>query len=505
MSALSGSPRTSRRCYPAADEVPPLFARRAARRELLTHPTLALSTEPEGPAAETLALLWLKRLLAGQTGLVRRFRVREYLASSLWFLPLVCVLVGAALSFVTIALDRWLGSVVPRSLSGDPEAALAILTTVAASMVTLTALVLTITMVVVQLAMGQFTPRVLRTILRDRPSQIAIGVFVATFAHAMLVMREVRAPGGEDGDGYVPGLAIVVAYVLIIVSIMVLVSYVHHIGNSLRVASLIEAVGSQSREMLAELFPEGRRPAEPPVRLPSEAPTQVVAASEPGVVFKVDTRELVEHALAAGGVLVLVPQVGDFVPQGATVVELYAAERRLDERDVLKSVAFGRERTLHQDLAYGLRMLVDVAVRSVSEAMGDPTTAIQAIDRLHDCLRQLVTRDFPSGHHFDDAGRLRLVVPIMSWDGYMSLALDELRTHARSSIQVTRRLAAMLEDLRSVAPPDRRPAVEHQLRLLHTMAMRTFDDEHDASRAVTPDQQGIGAGRDLVDAPIHRR
>ena len=125
-------------------------------------------------------------------------------------------------------------------------------------MVTLTALVLTITMVVVQLAMGQFTPRVLRTILRDRPSQVAIGVFVATFAHAMLVMREVQAPTPGDPEGYVPGLAIVVAYVLVIVSILVLVGYVHHIGQSLRVASLIESVGTESREVLERLYPPDR-------------------------------------------------------------------------------------------------------------------------------------------------------------------------------------------------------------------------------------------------------
>ena len=154
---------------------------------------------------------------------MKRFRIWDYLRSSLWFVPILCVLVGVGLSFATIAIDRSVGTVVPRSLSGDPDAALAILTTVALSMVTLTGLVLTITMVVVQLAMGQFTPRVIRTILRDRPSQFAIGVFVATFAHAMLVMREVAAPSRSDPNGFVPGLAIVVAFILILISIMVLV------------------------------------------------------------------------------------------------------------------------------------------------------------------------------------------------------------------------------------------------------------------------------------------
>src|SRR3954466_8295569 len=169
----------------------------------------------------------------GRKRWVRRVR------TSLWFVPVVCVLAGVALSFGTIAIDRASDyTLVPQSLTGGPDAAVQILSTIAASMVSLAALVLTITMVVFQLAMGQFSPRIVQTILQDKPSQLAIGLFVATFAHAMLALREVNF----DDGGQVPGLAIVVAYLLIVVSIVVLVIYVHHIGKSLRVASLIELV-----------------------------------------------------------------------------------------------------------------------------------------------------------------------------------------------------------------------------------------------------------------------
>src|SRR3712207_1144551 len=165
------------------------------------------------------------------------WRLVAHVRSSLWFVPVVCVLFGAALSFGTIAVDRSSDyGLVPRSATGGPDAALAILSTVAASMVSLTALVLTITMVVVQLAMGQFSPRSVRPFLRDRPSQVAIGVFVGTFAHAMLAMREVRSFAGA---GSVPGVTIVTSFVLILVSIAVLVAYVHHIGHSLKVDSII--------------------------------------------------------------------------------------------------------------------------------------------------------------------------------------------------------------------------------------------------------------------------
>ena len=426
---------------------------------------------------------------------MRTFRIWNHLSSSLWFVPVLCVLAGVGLSFGTIALDHASGSFVPDWLAGDPDAALAILTTVAASMVTLTGLVLTITMVVVQLATGQFTPRVLRTILRDRPSQFAIGVFVATFAHAMLVMREVKHPSPGSPHGFVPGFAIVVAFVLILVSIVVLVFYVNHIGQSLRASSLIDSVGDDTRDLLVELYPK-----EPPTRsgsndpLPEGAARQLVPAPQPGVLFMLDEEELVRLAQSGDAVVVVRPRIGDFVPEGATVLAVYG-EQPLDEGKLLRALAFGKDRTLHRDVAYGIRMLVDVAVRALSPAMGDPTTAVQAIDRIHDTLRLLATRPIPSGRHDDDAGRLRLVVPALSWEGFVHVAVDELRHYAPQSIQGTRRLAAMLEDLIAVAPEERRPPLHHQLALLEIAATRAFGETDEGEWAMQPDQQGVGSGR----------
>ena len=435
---------------------------------------------------------------------MKRFRIWDYLRSSLWFVPIVCVLVGVGLSFATIAFDLSFEGVVPRSLSGDPDAALAILTTVAMSMVTLTGLVLTITMVVVQLAMGQFTPRVIRTILRDRPSQLAIGVFVATFAHAMLVMREVAAPSRSDPNGFVPGLAIVVAFVLILISIMVLVSYVHHIGQSLRVASLIDSVGDDTRKLLFELYPDVDAGEESVTEPPLEALQQVVPAPSPGVLYKLDERELVEAAESADVTIVILPRIGDFVPQGAPIFNVHGGTVA-DGRRLLRAVALGRERTLHQDLGYGLQMLVDLAVRSLSKSMGDPTTAVQALDRLHDCLRQLAQRRFPSGRHVDSTGCLRLVVPQLTWQRYMDIALDELRHYAVSSIQVTRRLVVMLEDLAAIAPAERRPPLRRQLELLRNMGSRAFSEQYDREFALDLGQQAREIQSDRVVLQPHRR
>jgi len=294
---------------------------------------------------------------------VRLIRLREYLFSRLWFVPILCVVAGMLISFGTLALDRRLGNgFVPSELTGDPDAALAILTTVATSMVTLTTLVLTVTMVVVQLAMQQFSPRVLRTILRDRPSQAAVGIFVATFAQAMLVMPQVTAASGGDG-GFVPGLSIVVSYVLILICIVVLVSYVNHIGLALRVAALVDAVGDETRALLDDTYPR-ELAAAPAHRPPAcDGRPQLVQATSPGVLYRVEAERLAELAERDGRVCVVVPRIGDFVPQGAALAELYGGEADVDADAYREALALGSERTLQQDVAYGLRMLVDVAVK----------------------------------------------------------------------------------------------------------------------------------------------
>jgi uncharacterized membrane protein len=148
---------------------------------------------------------------------------------------------------------------------------------------------------------------------------------------------------------------------------------------------------------------------------------------------------------------------------------------------------------LHDDVAYGLRMLVDVAVRSVSPAMADPSSAVQAIDRIHDCLRLLVSRDFPTGEHYDREGRLRLIVPVLSWEGIVHVALDELRLLAVQSLQATRRTTAMLQDLIALAPEERQAPLRYQLQRLDTLAHEAFDAP-DSDWAMEPDQQGVGSG-----------
>ncbi len=423
---------------------------------------------------------------------MRLSKLLIHLKSSLWFVPVMCVLAGAVLSFATIALDRYFDyEALPTSLVGGPDAATVILTTIAASMVSLAALVLTITMVVVQLAMGQFSPRIVQRILRDKPSQFAIGLFVATFVHAILAVREVTNNG--DGTGQVPGIAVVTAFVLVLVSIAVLVVYVHHIGQALRVSALIELVGKETRKLLDRKYPDKGPALEPE---PGSAP--VVRARKSGVITKIGSEVLVEEARRAGCLLELVPALGEFVPAGAPLFRVHGDPNGLDEDGLHEALILALEPTLDEDVAYGVRLLVDIAERSLADSpFQDPTTAVQALDRLHDLLRQLARRPFPDGRCRDEEGEVRLVVVAMTWEAYVHLAFDEIRLAGAGSPQVSRRLKAALTDLKSVAPPERVGILDDQLELLTAATERSMDDARDAEMALRDDREGIGAAAGL--------
>jgi len=412
------------------------------------------------------------------------FRLLNHIRTSVWFVPVACVIAGVTLSLATIVIDQRAGfSMVPHSLTGGPDVAIAILSTVAASMVSLAALVLTITMVVVQLAMGQFSPRIVQTFLQDKPSQIAVGLFVATFAHAVVALREV-----DVANDQVPGLAIVVAFVLVLLSIMVLVLYVDHIGKSLRVASLIELVGKKTRTLMNEQYPDHG------TATPTHGLVPTVPAPKSGVVNHIGHDDLVDLARRADCTLELVPALGEFVPAGAPLFLVHGDPVDLDEHDAAKRVVLGLERTLDQDVAYGMRLLVDIAERSLADSpFQDPTTAVQAIDRLHDCLRQLAPRPFPDGTYRDDGGEIRLITQVMNWPAYVHLAFDEIRLVGAASPQVTRRLQAALEDLKTVVPPDRRQALDDQLTLLAWSTKDAVRHPRDAAMGLVPDPLGLGS------------
>jgi uncharacterized membrane protein len=424
----------------------------------------------------------------------------RYLGSNFWVVPVLCMLGAIGLALGTTAIDRHFGhGLIPQAIIGNPNAAQTILSSIASSMVTLLSLALTLTLVVVQLAMGQFSPRIVRALLSDHRTQLAIGLFAGTFVYAILVLRRIDPQGGV-----VPGLSVLVAYVLMIASIAGLILYAHHTGQKLRVAGLIDLVGDELREQLDDAYPaESNGGASS-----RQEDARVIVGREPGVVTSVDHEGLVAAARSAGCVLEMVPMKGDFVPVGAPLFRTHGEPEGLGVEEIVRLVALERERKHEFDTAFGFRKLVDIAERSIAQPFDDPTTAVQAIHRLHDCLRQLATRPFPSGEYRDAEGQVRLVVHTLSWEGYVRLAFDELRLVGASSPQVTRRLRAALEDLKTVAPPERQPVLDRQLGLLEGSVREQFEDEKDVEASLTADQQGIGSGRDIAvfdswtDAPL---
>ena len=382
-----------------------------------------------------------------------------------------------------------------QSVVGNGADAQAILTTIATAVVTLTSMVLTVTLVAVQLAMGQFSPRIVRALLDDRGDQLAVAVFGATFSFAVFSLRAVdTGPGGDA----VLGVTVLTAFALAAASSFALFVFVHHAAQHLRVGALVDLVGDELRGQLQRRYPGESGPRED---------ASVLLSHGAGHVIHWDRDALVNEARRAGCTLELVPMMGDFVPHGAPLVRVQGDGRRLDRKRVQRLIALDNERTHRDDPAYGFRKLVDVAQRALGTASNDATTAVQAINRLHDSLRQIADRPFPNGHVRDEDDELRLIERVLDWDGYVRLAFDEIRLAAGGYPQVTRRLTAALADLKSVAPAERQPALDHQLRLLAQGVARALEDEDDRRSSPRRRRAGHRLGRrrrDPVSACVCR-
>jgi uncharacterized membrane protein len=387
-------------------------------------------------------------------------RLRESVRSGFWALPAAFVVVALLLALGLVALDRRLqdGAVGGLTFGAGPDGAREVLSAITTSMITFTGLVFSITIVVLQLTSSQFSPRVLRTFLRDRVTQASLGTFVATFVYAVLVLRTVD---GRDDDRFVPAVATTAGVVLLLVSVGVFVAYIHHVATAIQVSSVIGAIGEETRRSLERRYPADAT-VPPPGPLP-ETVAAVLPAARSGVVTRVDEARLVRAAQDAGAVLRLVVPLGGYVPEGAPLIEVLGGSTGAAP-GALAAVRQARDRDLHSDVAFGLRQLVDIAERALSPGINDPTTAVQALDELHDLLRRLAVRPLRTGVHRDEAGAVRLVAPAETMASFLDLALLEIEQYGRDSRQVRERVRALLDDLLDAARPEHRPAVLHARR-----------------------------------------
>jgi len=387
--------------------------------------------------------------------------VKSSVRSGFWAIPAACVLVAVLLAFGLVSLDRYLTSRVAYTFGAGPDGAREVLGAITTAMITFTGLVFSITIVVLQLTSSQFSPRVLRTFLRDRLIQASLGVFVATFVYAVTVLRTVDS---ADGTVFVPEIATTVGLVLLLLSVAMFVGYIHHIATTIQVSSIIGAIGKEARQTLETRFPSGTdvAPDAGPVRRPDGLPSAMVPARRSGVVTTIGEQRLVALACQADVVLTTRLRFGDFVPEGAPLLEVLGDPSDLDLAAVSACFGQARERTMEQDLAFGFRQLVDIAEKALSPGINDPTTAVQALDQVHDLLRRLATRPLRSGVHTDALGRVRLVVPEQQMADFLSLALDEVEDYGKDARAVQSRIASLLDDLAAAALPQHRGAVEQR-------------------------------------------
>ena len=376
-------------------------------------------------------------------------RVREVVRSAFWLVPSLCMVGAVLLAVALVAVDHQTGPVHTAFLfPGPPAGARSFLSAVIQAMITFTGLVFSITVVILSLTSGQFSPRVLRTFLRDRTIRLTLGAFLATFVYAMVVLREVRT--GHSG---VPRVAVTGTFLLVLVSVAMFIRYVAHVANMIRLASIVDSIAHDAREALPELRDAPRGSGPPSLT----ALRRLIAAPEPGVLAAVNPVALVALACEADSQLVLVPKVGDFVPGGGALFQVHGGE--VEDSSVTPLVYFDRERTLEQDLAFAFRELVDIAQRALSPGVNDPTTATQAIDVEHDLLRRLAPLRLGDVRYEDDDSVLRLLVPAFDFPDYLDLAIGEILPYVHTAPQVSRRLRTMLDDLLTVARPENRMAI----------------------------------------------
>ena len=425
----------------------------------------------------------------------RRFRIRQYLRGSLWVLPLAGGVLGVLAGSGVLLLDKSLS--LPDALTYSSSTASTLLTTIVGATAALTGFVVTVTVLVVQMATGTFSARYMRIWYRDRMLKAVLALLVGTLAFSFMLLRRVE-------ENFVPNLGTSIAGVLLIVSLLVFLIFLDRFLHRLRpvaVASLVS--GYVRRDFVAR---ETQLAAEPDVFWGTvqgrDEPASIVARSaHAGAIQAVDIGGLVTWAREQRRLVVMRHRIGDFVPAGAVLIEAYGGSAAAaGEAEVLRRmVALGDERTVEQDPSFAIRIMVDVAIKALSPAVNDPTTAVQVIDHLGEVLRVIGGMDLSrSRWTAEHEASIGLVFPIRTWEDYLTLATTEIRCYGASAIQVMRRMRALLVELHDEVRAEHRPAIDEELARLDATVERSFAYSVDIDRARVADPQGIGGRNGTV-------
>ena len=427
----------------------------------------------------------------------RVFRARLYVRDSLWVLPLLGALLGVVLGSVDVLIEQ--GEHVPTQIQYSPSTATAVLATIVGAMAALTGFVVTVTTLVVQMATGTFSARYMRLWYRDRMLKALLALLIGTLAFSFALMRRVE-------NNFVPNLGITMSGILVVISLLVFCVFLDRYLHRLRPVAVAALVAGYFRRNFNY---EVERAAHPDVFVGvldpgNEAPALTVSSPRAGAIQAVDGEALVAWAREQDCLLVLRRGIGDFVPLGADLIDVYGGQLRgrNPEMRLADMIALGDERTIEQDPAFAIRILVDVANLALSPAVNDPTTAVQVLDYLGEALRLVGTTEL-AVRTWGENGRPHrgVMIPARSWEDYLTLTVNEIREYGAGGIQIMRRLRAMLEELHGEVRPEFRAAIAGELSRLDATVARRYGDSVDLDRAGTADTQGIGGPRTRPGRP----
>lgn len=424
-----------------------------------------------------------------------RYRFREFVRSSFWLFPSLALLLAWVVGKGILWLmpdPHW-----PRFDQADIDGMRVSLAAFASSMLTFMVYAVSALLLAVQLASGQISPRLIRRTFGRWEMKTTASLFVFAFAITLVALANTT-----ESSRHATLISIAVA--ANIAAIVVFFWFVEEVGLGLRPVALLQQVFVEGKQAMDSVYagafvPGSAEPDVVPAELAGRDCRLVRRTGASGTFLAFGSHDLVALARRHDCTIELIAQVGDFVSTDDVLARVYPATAAVSDAEINAVTAFGPERTLRQDPMFAFRIMVDIASRALSPAVNDPTTAVLAIDQIHRLLRYAGGRNLDNARVHDPSGTLRLVFPTPNWAEIVELAVTEVRQYGASSMQVARRLRAMLEHLVDRLPAERGPVLQSELVLLEQTVNRSFPEEQDRRRAAAADLQGLGGSSIRAD------
>ena len=434
------------------------------------------------------------------------FALVNRLRSTYWFLPAVVTILAVALGIALTAIDRsypnataWLGW----AYGGGADGARALLSAVAGSTVTVVSVTFSVMVVALTVSSQHFGPRLLNSFMRDNAAQLVLGTFTGTFAYCLIVLRTVQGDGGDRYAAFVPHLAVTAAVVLTLVSVGMLIYYVHHVSVSMQVSEIAAGVARDLERTIDRLYPAGvGESIQAPVRDAPPVPGGAIDIRSPasGYVERIDGDAVLALASAHDTTIWLTARPGDFVIEGMPVASAYPPPCQLERlaEDVAGTYVVAADRTSYQDVSFAIQQLVEVALRALSPGVNEPFTAITCIDRLGQGLTRLASRQIPADVRTDDHGEVRVVTEPRTFANVAAEAFEPIALYAGRNPAIGERLLRTLTRLAAVTrrPEDEASIIRIASFVLSATAKQLEDEDH---------QRRLGRLHEELRQTFHRR